>query len=235
MSISSKLQIFITQTGETFVCSDFYLSGGVKIKTVRWIFSTRHDKMIFVTALPKMKLLRAHRRDTAPGGIIMEGKLRNMTSVYLLKGERVLLLYRQGGRVVNNMWTGSAGGHFEEYELNDARACVLRELQEELGLRPEDIEDLRLRYITLRSIKGEIRQNYYFFAELKEQAGEDQVSNEGISKWFPLDEICLLEMPFTAKYVMEHFCKTGRYTDKMYAGIANAAGVEFLELGERMP
>ena len=107
MSISSKLQIFITQTGETFVCSDFYLPGGVKIKTVRWIFSTRHDKMIFVTALPKMKLLRAHRRDTAPGGIIMEGKLRNMTSVYLLKGERVLLLYRQGGRVVNNVWTGS--------------------------------------------------------------------------------------------------------------------------------
>ena len=61
---------------------------------------------------------------------------------------------------------------------------MLRELQEELGLRPEDIEDLRLRYITLRSIKGEIRQNYYFFAELKEQAGEDQVSNEGTAKGF---------------------------------------------------
>lgn len=162
----------------------------------------------------------------------MEGKLRNMTSVYLLKGERVLLLYRQGSRVVNNMWTGSAGGHFEEYELNDARACALRELQEELNVRPEDIENLRLRYITLRNTKGEIRQNYYFFADLKEQAGEAQASNEGISKWFLLNEICLLEMPFTAKYVMEHFCKTGRYTDKLYAGIASTGGVEFLELGE---
>lgn len=162
----------------------------------------------------------------------MDGKLRCMTSVYLFQGERVLLLYRQGSRVVNNVWTGSAGGHFEEYELNDARACVLRELQEELGLKPEDIENLALRYITLRRTKGEIRQNYYFFADLKEQTDRNMASNEGISRWFSLEEISSLEMPFTAKYVMEHFCKTGRYTEVMYAGIAGAEGVEFLKLPE---
>ena len=78
----------------------------------------------------------------------MEGKLRNMTCIYLFRGERVLLLYRQGGRVVNNVWTGSAGGHFEEYELNDAKACVLRELREELGLGPENLDNLALRYVT---------------------------------------------------------------------------------------
>lgn len=56
----------------------------------------------------------------------MDGKLRNMTSVYLSKEDKMLLLFRQGGRVVNNVWTGSAGGHFETFELNDARACVLQ-------------------------------------------------------------------------------------------------------------
>ncbi len=61
----------------------------------------------------------------------MEGKLRNMTAIYLFKGENVLLLYRQGGKVVNNVWTGSAGGHFENDELNDAKSCVLRELHED--------------------------------------------------------------------------------------------------------
>ena len=44
----------------------------------------------------------------------MLGRLRNMTSIYLVNDENMLLLYRQGGRVVNNVWTGSAGGHFEE-------------------------------------------------------------------------------------------------------------------------
>ena len=144
----------------------------------------------------------------------------------------MLLLYRQGGRVVNNVWTGSAGGHFENYELNDAKACVLRELYEELGLREADIEDLKLRYVTLRRIKGEIRQNYYFFANMKEHVSDDLVSNEGICKWFALDDMLSLEMPFTAKFVMEHFYTIGRYTDKIYAGIANADKVDFLDLSE---
>lgn len=97
----------------------------------------------------------------------MDGTLRNMASIYISKGDKMLLLYRQCGRVVNDVWVGAAGGHFEEYELNDARACVLRELEEELGLTEKEIENLRLRYVTLRRSRGEIRQNYYFFADLK--------------------------------------------------------------------
>ena len=160
----------------------------------------------------------------------MDNKLRNMTAIYLLKGEKVLLLYRQGGKVVNNVWTGSAGGHFESHELNDPKACVLREMNEELGLSPEDVDKLTLRYITLRSTKGEIRQNYYFFAELKESVDENMSSNEGICKWFSLSEIHSLEMPVTAKYVMEHFCKSGRSTDTLYVGVANSETVEFSSL-----
>lgn len=162
----------------------------------------------------------------------MDGKLRNMTAIYLLKGEKVLLLYRQGGRVVNNVWTGSAGGHFEKDELNDPKACVLRELNEELGLGPEDIDGLTLRYIALRSTNGEIRQNYYFFAELKESVDENLTSNEGVCKWFSLDEIHSLEMPFTAKGVMEHYCEVGRFSDQLYVGVTTPEKVKFSSLIE---
>ena len=55
----------------------------------------------------------------------MTGKLRNMTSIYLLKDDKVLLLFRKGGRVVSDVWTGSAGGHFEEFELNDANHHII--------------------------------------------------------------------------------------------------------------
>ena len=162
----------------------------------------------------------------------MIGKLRNMTAIYLLKGDKVLLLYRQGGSVVNNVWTGSAGGHFEEFELNDAKACVLRELSEELGVYEGDIQNLSLRYITLRRTKGEIRQNYYFFANLKENISDDLASNEGKVKWFSIKEIGELEMPYTAKYVMEHYCSIGQFSDKLYASATNENGVEFIELPE---
>ena len=39
-------------------------------------------------------------------------KLRNMTAIYILKEDKILMLYRQGGKVVNNVYVGTAGGHF---------------------------------------------------------------------------------------------------------------------------
>ena len=166
------------------------------------------------------------------GGRFMIGKLRNMTAIYLLKGDKVLLLFRQGGKVVNEVWTGTAGGHFEEFELNNAKACVLRELNEELNLCENDIENLSLRYITMRRTKEEIRQNFYFFANLKEDISEDLHSNEGTLKWFLIEDISALKMPYSAKHVMEHFCTIGKLSDKLYTGVANEKGVEFIELPE---
>lgn len=158
----------------------------------------------------------------------MNGKLRNMTSIYLIRGNRVLLLYRQGGSVVNNVWTGSAGGHFEEHELNDAKACVLREMNEETGLTENNISELKLKYITLRNTKGEVRQNYYFFAQLNEDITVS--SNEGILRWFSLDDIPDLDMPFTAKYVIQHYLSEGIHNEKMYGGVTSKDGVVFTEL-----
>ena len=58
-------------------------------------------------------------------------------------------------------------GYANVRELNDPRACVLRELQEETGMCEDHLENLSLRYITMRLKNGEIRQNYYFFGKLK--------------------------------------------------------------------
>ena len=162
----------------------------------------------------------------------MDGKLRNMTSIYITKGDEILLLYRQGGKVVNEVWTGSAGGHFEDFECNDARACVLRELQEELNVSEEILEDLRLRYITLRSINGEIRQNYFFFAQLREGIEINFYSNEGTLKWFAKSEVLNLDMPYSAKFVVKHYLETGHTNDMLYVGVANGEDVVFTKLPE---
>ena len=162
----------------------------------------------------------------------MDEKLRNMTSIYITKGDEMLLLFRQHGRVVSDTWVGSAGGHFEENELNDPKACVLRELKEELGISENGIRNLLLRYVTLRRIKGEIRQNYYFFAELDNETSDHIVSTEGISRWFTLSELSVLEMPYTAKFVIEHYLKIGRRTNDMYEGVADGERVNFTKLPE---
>ena len=76
---------------------------------------------------------------------------QNLCFVLRFKKCRKLCLYRIGSRVVSNKYIGSAGGHFEPQELNDPRACVLRELQEELGLADEDMKNIAG---FLRSIEG---------------------------------------------------------------------------------
>jgi 8-oxo-dGTP diphosphatase len=153
-----------------------------------------------------------------------------MTSVYLTGEQGILCLYRIGSRVVSDRYIGSAGGHFEPQELNDARACALRELHEELGLTLSDVEDFRLRYITLRSMKGEIRQNYYFFARLSRELPLH--SNEGILRWVREEEFPDLKMPVSAKHMILHYLREGRYTDTLYAGITQETGTAFVPLTE---
>ena len=159
-----------------------------------------------------------------------EIKLRNMASVYLFSGEKILLLYRQGDSIVNNLWIGSAGGHFESSELNDPKACVLRELHEELSLNASDISDLMLRYITLRCADNEIRQNYYFFAKLNTPQNNSLRSTEGTLQFYGLDELAGLPMPFTARYVIDHYIESGRFDNQLYGGVANDTGITFTKL-----
>ena len=158
--------------------------------------------------------------------------LRNLTSVYLMKNDQILLLYRQGSRVVNNVWVSSAGGHFEQDELNNARKCALRELKEELGVDESMLSDFCLRYVTLYHNAKDLRQNYYFFAHLKEDAPTDFSSNEGTVSWFQMDELSELTMPFTSRKVIDHYLSVGRYTDQFYAGISSDEKMFFHELTE---
>ena len=157
-------------------------------------------------------------------------KLRNMTSIYLYDdNDRMLMLYRIGSRAIKDSYIGTAGGHMEPGEINDPKACVIRELKEEVGLNENDLENIELRYICLRNKLGEIRQNYYFFARLK-NSELSLKSNEGNLKWCNFDEIKTLDMPHTAKYMIKHYIDVGRFNKKLYVGIGNPGKVDFTEI-----
>ena len=164
----------------------------------------------------------------------MEGEmmhLRPMTAIYLTRGDKILLLYRIGSRVVGNSYTGAAGGHIEAEEYRDPKACVLRELQEETGLTEDALDGLRLRYITMRNKAGEIRQNYYYFAALKDGIDVHN-STEGRLEWHDLNALADLPMPVTARHVVDHYIAVGRFTDKLYGGVTRSNGSVFTEMND---
>ena len=156
-------------------------------------------------------------------------KLRPMTAIYLTHGDDILLLYRMGSRVVGDSYTGSAGGHMEPEEITSPEACVLRELREETGLTEADIRDLTLRYVTLRCKNGEIRENFYYFAEIKD-AEQTVVSNEGRLEWHSIHALQGLPMPHTARQVLEHYLAVGRKTELLYGAVSEEEGTIFTPL-----
>jgi 8-oxo-dGTP diphosphatase len=157
--------------------------------------------------------------------------LRNMTSIYIEFENKVLLLYRVGSKVVQPSWCG-IGGHFEKDELNNPKACVLRELFEETGITESDIGNVKLKYITLRMKGDEIRQNYYYFTKLLNTKIDISICDEGILDWVDIDRILDKEMPFTARECLRHYLSSGKDNDKLYAGVATDSGINFVELNE---
>ena len=158
--------------------------------------------------------------------------LRNMTAIYLRNEDDLLMLHRTGSRVVENgRWCG-IGGHFEEQELNDPQQCVLRELFEETGIRENDISHLRLRYITMRFKKQEVRQNYYFFAQMKNRPPSLPECDEGYLCWVPMSEVLQLPMPCSAYHCCRHFLEVGQFDANLYGGIATVNGIQFVKMKE---
>ena len=160
-----------------------------------------------------------------------ETKLRNMTAIYITRGEEMLMLYRIGSRVVEPSWCG-IGGHFEESELNDPFACALRELEEETPIRRDMLENIEFKYVTLRLKKGEVRQNYYYFASLKDDVDVSLDSDEGRLQWVPFSQVMEKDMPLTAKFMLEHYMNVGRFDDDLYSGVTKEDHMVFTKLEE---
>ena len=111
-------------------------------------------------------------------------------------------------------------------------AETARLTQNPVFLTEESLEELRLRYITLRMKNGEIRQNYYFFAGLKPGAAVRGTCDEGRLEWVPYDSVLKREMPFTAKTVLRHYLRVGCRTRCIYGSVTEAEDSAFTELAE---
>jgi 8-oxo-dGTP diphosphatase len=156
---------------------------------------------------------------------------RIMTSMFLTRDDRVLLLYRIGSSAVPDSWVG-IGGHVEPEEIRDPAAAMLRELDEEIGITADDMAGLALRYVSLRDNGQELRITYYFTADLVPAAPAPTACTEGELRWFDLNTAAVrsLDMPPTASVALNHWLDEGHHDDLLRSIVMTSDGPRVLPL-----
>ena len=125
------------------------------------------------------------------------------TVLFLHFEGRFLLLKRSPNkRIAPNRWTG-VGGKVEADEMNDLRAPMLRELNEETSLSEDDITHLSLHRALYHNRAGEpLTGLLYYTAELKAYVLPE--CGEGTLHWIEPERFAELDIIETTAQTLPH-------------------------------
>jgi 8-oxo-dGTP diphosphatase len=133
--------------------------------------------------------------------------LRLMSVAMLFHGDDMLMMKRSPNRTLSPGKWAAVGGHMEPDEIGDPLAACLREVEEETGLKPDDIEALELRYILLRLNGRDLRQQFIYVGRVKRR--DVLQTDEGELHWIPRSEILNRDIPYVFRTLLEHWLQNG--------------------------
>ena len=127
-----------------------------------------------------------------------KAQTRLFAGAFLRWQDEVILMKRSPNKKISpSSWAG-IGGHIEKDEINSPISACLREIEEETGILPVQIESLDLRYFALIKTSDILDSVYYFSGVLKEKCDLRETS-EGKLYWVKLKD--------GANYQMTDFVK----------------------------
>ncbi|MFC0014163.1 MULTISPECIES: NUDIX hydrolase [Allobacillus] len=147
-------------------------------------------------------------------------KIRQMAVALLYKNGKVLFVQRDEHRTLLPGYLVPVGGHIEPGELNEpAQACV-REIYEETGIREEEIDGLRLKYIIYRMKDEEVRVQYMFVGDVLTDRKLVNSDDEELV-WLSSNELQNKKVTYACYSAVRHFEELGIQDDEIYLGTMN--------------
>jgi len=134
----------------------------------------------------------------------MDIQTGSFAGAFLRWQDEVILMKRsEHKKIAPGMWSG-IGGHIEPEDENSPITACLREIEEETGILPEQIEKLDLRYFTLCKNLNALHSIYYFSGILKEKPILRETS-EGDLYWVKLEDAINFQMSAFMKSFYLHW------------------------------
>ncbi|MBT9177328.1 MAG: hypothetical protein DDT20_01661 [Firmicutes bacterium] len=143
-------------------------------------------------------------------------RIRTFAAAYILHKNHWLMLKRSPTHTLSpNTWA-PVGGHVETQDKCDPYATLLRELSEEANLAPDELTDLKLKYITLRVKGQELRQLYLFFG--RTLRGTFDHCREGELHLVPESQVLLRPLGAVNKLTLEYHLAEGQRQTEVRVG-----------------
>lgn len=141
---------------------------------------------------------------------------RPMVVAFLESPKGLLLMHRSPhARLLPGMWAG-IGGHVKPEEFSEPGRAMVREINEETTLRPEELSNLRLAAVVLRLRLREIRQQYVYLGRVCGRAMPD--TPEGQLAWVPWADVPALSMSASTRFILERQ-QAGLFTPSIQVGV----------------
>lgn len=153
----------------------------------------------------------------------MSIRIRQMATVFLSNDSDWLLMKRAETRALApGLWAG-VGGHLESSELSRPELCALREMEEETGIRPDQIHNLRLQALLHRIRGNEIRLQYLYVGLVETREFHD--TEEGTLHWVPRHEVLTKSMAVSTRAFFDRYFSMGPAAE-IWVGTLGKQGTE---------
>ncbi|MCH4886115.1 NUDIX domain-containing protein [Acidaminobacter sp. JC074] len=141
---------------------------------------------------------------------------RHMAVAFIENNGRILMQKRERHRLVAGGVYAPVGGHLKDGEYQNPVDGCIREIEEETGLKADQLDKIKLKYMIMRQKDQEIRVQYVYFMSSK---SDTVVANdEGTLHWICQSKLLDLQMSFTSHEIIKHYLTKSTFEDPIYVG-----------------